>query len=806
MKIFRNNSRIYLLLNLSLLLVFCCISLYEIITTIINGKESINFFTAFSFKFINHFFTVLLIFTFFFPFYYLLNKVKKKLGKFFIIFIFILLVLIEYSLTKYSLTTLLNLGADLLGYSFDDIVLTVSSSESTSLLYYLAFLLFPLLFVIVHFLSKKVMLKRKYLIVLLAISFIVICVKFIFSNISESNFQNKTYYFLEDVIKFKINKANLKTDKFKDDNEYPLLKPSDETKDVLGPFFNHSKQKPNIVLIIVEGLGTEFVDGNSYSGFTPYLDSLIPKSLYWQNFVSNAGRTFGALPSITGSLPFGENGFLEIPKTPAHISLFSVLKDNNYTTSFYGGDKSSFDKKINYLEYNGVDNVIDEKKYDSSYPKSVNESNGFSWGYSDNEIFEKALTVFDDLKLPRLDVIATQTIHEPFTFPIKDIYLTKVDSILNNAKNLKSDKNDFLVNKDIFASILYADNSLKKFMEAYKKRKEYSNTVFIITGDHRLIPISQKDKLCRFNVPLYIFSPMLKRASRIKSISSHFDVTPSLLSFLSNNYNVQLPEKTAFVGKGLDTVTTFRNIKNIPLMRYKGGLNDFLYKEYLYSDGTIFEINEDFNIYKVSNNNVLEEATKAFNKFKNINAYVTEKDKIYPKEFVKSVVEKYKFTEEELKQISSLTKGLSLNEIFNVARENAFNDKREIARLLCNYILSTEPNYVDVILLKARTLGWERKYEDAEKSLLNALKRAPYYYDVYLASLDMYWWSSQNEKAIKIYEKAKKNKVDNDEIAFKMARAYESMGKIENAHKIIDSILKKQPKNVDFIKFKNALK
>jgi hypothetical protein len=40
-----------------------------------------------------------------------------------------------------------------------------------------------------------------------------------------------------------------------------------------------------------------------YGGFT-YLDSLIPKSLYWENFVSNAGRTFGALPSILGSLPY----------------------------------------------------------------------------------------------------------------------------------------------------------------------------------------------------------------------------------------------------------------------------------------------------------------------------------------------------------------------------------------------------------------------------------------------------------------------------------------------------------------------
>ena len=45
-------------------------------------------------------------------------------------------------------------------------------------------------------------------------------------------------------------------------------------------------------LISIEGLGTEFINGNQYSGFTPYIDSLISNSLYWENFVSNSGRTF----------------------------------------------------------------------------------------------------------------------------------------------------------------------------------------------------------------------------------------------------------------------------------------------------------------------------------------------------------------------------------------------------------------------------------------------------------------------------------------------------------------------------------
>ena len=629
--------------------------------------------------------------------------------------------------------------------------------------------------------------------------------KFILSGFSEANYQNKIYYFVADIIKFQKEKIDVKSIKLEGNKEYPFLKPSEDTEDVLSSFFNISDEKPNIVIIQVEGLGSEFVGDKYYSGFTPYLNSLIPKSLFWDNFLSNAGRTFGALPSLMASLPFGEKGFLELENTPTHISLFSILKKNGYTTSFFSGDQSSFDKKINFLEHNGVDNIVDENKYDDSYPKSVNGSNGFSWGYSDYEIFKKTLTLLDDIKTPRLDLIATQTIHEPFTFPVKDKYLAKVDSILNSDNKLKATNKEISASKDIFASILYADASIKMFMESYKKRPEFKNTIFIITGDHRLIPIAQKDKICRFNVPFFIYSPLLKKTSKMKSISSHQDLAPSLLAFLSKSYDVQLPKETAWVGTGLDTSRVFRNIHKIPLMRYKGTVNDFVYKNYMYSDGTLFKIKENFGISKINDKAILDEVTKVYKEFKNLNAYVTQNDKIYPKNEETNIAGVYKFTPEELEKVTAITDGLTLDEMFMAARQKAFNSERETARLICNYILKKVPNYVDVRILKGRTLAWDGKYAESEKELLDALKRSPYYDDIYLALLDMYWWSSQNEKSKLIVEKAIKNKIKNDDVAFKMARAYETMNDTEKAKKIIDSILKKQPKNKVFIKFKNSL-
>ena len=85
------------------------------------------------------------------------------------------------------------------------------------------------------------------------------------------------------------------------------------------------------------------------------------------------------------------------------------------------------------MEYNGIDYVIDQDKFGPEYVKTQENSGGFSWGYPDGEIFKKkTLTELDGKKQPRLDIIATLTNHEPFDFPSKNVYLIKVDSILNS--------------------------------------------------------------------------------------------------------------------------------------------------------------------------------------------------------------------------------------------------------------------------------------------------------------------------------------------------------------------------------------
>jgi phosphoglycerol transferase MdoB-like AlkP superfamily enzyme len=67
---------------------------------------------------------------------------------------------------------------------------------------------------------------------------------------------------------------------------------------------------PNLVFIIVEGLGRNFSGpGARLGSFTPFLDELAGRSLYFENFLSGQGRTFGVLTTVFGSLPFGETAW-----------------------------------------------------------------------------------------------------------------------------------------------------------------------------------------------------------------------------------------------------------------------------------------------------------------------------------------------------------------------------------------------------------------------------------------------------------------------------------------------------------------
>jgi len=237
-------------------------------------------------------------------------------------------------------------------------------------------------------------------------------------------------------------------------------------------------------------------------------------------------------------------------------------------------------------------------------------------------------------------------------------------------------------------------------------------------------------------------------------------------------------------------------------MRYKGSINDFMYKNYLLSGGKLFQINKNFSINKIYEPTLLKKAETALNDFKKFNYYVTTKNRILPDSLKLYSMPNVKFTKNQLKFIDSITKGLNYDQIFLKARELAFNKKRRESRVLCNYILNELPNQFDARILKGRTLAWDQYYKQSEHELLDVIKRAPDYADAYNAIFDVYWWSNQDAKSIKLYKKAMMNHIDNPTLSFKIAKAYTRLNDKKDAQVLLDSLIRIYPKNKEYKTFK----
>ncbi len=761
-----------------------------------------NDYSVLIYTYINDFWIACVIgISIFFPFL-LLNKINSKSAIIFSNIAFISAALMQMMLVAYYYSARTPLGADFLGYSSRDIFLSSINSEDFSILLVLAFLACPILMLVLeHVLIKRIAnihYRRAFFIAIVATGIF----RIVMPCPSIEMGQNKIEYFVGDIIQSKINNDLIYKNSGNPDNDYPLLRPIDETKNVLGPFFTLKAEIPNLVFIVLEGFGSDFTGaGAEYPGFTPFLDSLALQSLNWKNFVCNSGRSFGVLPSLFGSLPFGTNGFLELEDFPSHLSLISILKANNFLTSYYEGSNSSFDRKLNFLEYHGIERLIDEKSYGPEYERIESNSAGFSWGYADHEIYTKALSSFNSNSNPRLDIIITQTAHEPFMFPGRSIYELKIDKFLEKSKLSNIKKSIIVSNKKIFASLKYADDALKKFMDDYKQKNEFENTIFIITGDHRLIPIPHKDVLSRFHVPFMIYSPLIKKPEQFSSVSSHLDVTPSISALLKAKYYLQMPEKIAWMGAGLDTARQFRNDHTIPLIRYKGLIQDLILDTMILSRDKIYRISKEFNAYEIDDPEKYDQIEIKLNEFRALNNYVTSENKIYPKLKNKWIESRNPLTSAQLAQVQHLTQNLEIDGIFEMARTEAFENHFEIAQLLCAFILLKNPEYIDARILKGRALAWDQQYEKAEEELTSAIQRAPYYEDGYLALLDVFWWSNQDEKAALVVSEATRIGINSAQIEFKLAKACKRMNQIDKAKSLLAGLILEYPENQEFKSF-----
>jgi phosphoglycerol transferase MdoB-like AlkP superfamily enzyme len=418
------------------------------------------------------------------------------------------------------------------------------------------------------------------------------------------------------------------------DARYPFLHP-ERTPDTLGPLFERrSGTPPNLVFIIVEGLGRNFSGpGARLGSFTPFLDELAGRSLYFENFLSGQGRTFSVLTTIFGSLPFGENGLAALgERMPRHASLLSVLKAQGYRLRFYSGSNLEFDKEGEFLRREGVDSLVSERDFGPPARRS-NE-----WGYADGDLVDLALDrerkAAREAQASSLAIVQTTSMHDPFTFPDRPRYLEKVGQRLAQLGINEHANPAYAAQRQVFASILYTDDALRRFFEGAARLPGYENTVFVITGDHRLPELPMDTRIERYHVPLIVYSPLLKQPRAVKAVSSQFDIAPSLLAWLSNNYGLKSPPQVTWLGTGLDPEPAFRNLHAIPLKQTKTELSDFVSGSVYLAQGQLYALADGMRTDRAPDAKALATARAQFQAFQQANGMAGRAAALAPAESV----------------------------------------------------------------------------------------------------------------------------------------------------------------------------
>lgn len=303
------------------------------------------------------------------------------------------------------------------------------------------------------------------------------------------------------------------------------------------------RREKNVVIFIVESFAQEFVgelnkdlDNGTYKGYTPFVDSLLTQSLYFEQSFANAGFSIDAPPAILASIPRFDHPFVVSPHSLNHInSIASELKNMGYTSAFFhGADNASlgfnaFMKQAGFDRYYGQNEFYADPRFGGK-----SEFDG-TWGVWDEPFLQYFCAELNEMPQPFVASVFTLSSHHPFAIPekYKDVFL---------------DEGLYPLHK----CIRYADYSLRRFFETASKQPWFENTIFVLSADHASSKRTHdvyKNEVGGFRVPILFYDPSgeLPRGKH-PGIAQQMDIMPTLLNYLGYD--------RPYVAFGIDLLNT----------------------------------------------------------------------------------------------------------------------------------------------------------------------------------------------------------------------------------------------------------
>ena len=277
------------------------------------------------------------------------------------------------------------------------------------------------------------------------------------------------------------------------------------------------EHKWNIVLISVESLSADYLKyfGNT-KNITPFLDSLIPHSLFFNNFYASGTRTVRGLEALSLAIPpTPGQSIVRRPNNEDMFTMGNILKARNYDVKYIYGGNSFFDNMGYFFSHNGYQ-VIDKR----DIPKN-RIHHETAWGVADEDAFSIAIDECDKSYTAGKSFfshIMTVSNHRPYTYPDGRIDIPSATQSIEGA-------------------VKYTDYAINKFLIDAKQKPWFNNTLFVIVADHCSHSAGKTDlPVNRYHIPCFIYAPSLIKPFLQTRFTSQIDLAPTVLGFMNLNY------------------------------------------------------------------------------------------------------------------------------------------------------------------------------------------------------------------------------------------------------------------------------
>lgn len=299
----------------------------------------------------------------------------------------------------------------------------------------------------------------------------------------------------------------------------PSHYPEDYDSEMFGRYKDY-----NVMLVILESFSAEhskYLSPDLYAedeeGYTPFLDSLMRRSLTFTRCYANGCVSVAAPPAVWSSMPsYGKPHML----TPYALGdcrpMPRLLRADGYSTSFFCGSERGSMGFGAYAHIAGIDRLYSMEDYMEKYGDS--EFDG-SWGIWDEPFLDFMGEELCDMPEPFFTSIFTLTSHHPFNVPER--YASALPE--GRTRNHKP--------------VAYTDMSVRRFFERFSSEEWFNRTIFVFVADH---VSSEKFAERTFHLPEnyhvigFMHVPDGSLQMRYDSVVSQIDLAPTLLGLLGN--------------------------------------------------------------------------------------------------------------------------------------------------------------------------------------------------------------------------------------------------------------------------------